>query len=119
MRYTPRVRAVLTRVWDPHPVSVAQALALGRIYGKGINGSRGIISTGASRGRVGAVADPTVGWAGNTVPPQLFTGWNPAAQMTTGTILTTPDGLPGTSLPLGSGSPLDSAMATIMQGSTG
>jgi hypothetical protein len=117
--YVPRVTAYVQRYWQPHPVSVVSAIALGDLYGRGISGHAGTIATETGRpGRAGAAANPATGFTGYAQPPQLFTGWNPAAQKDTGTPLRDPVGLPGTSLPLGSGSPLDSAMAQIMQGSS-
>lgn len=113
-RFTPRVRNMIARHNDAHPYSVWLARALGDSYGRGINGSRGTIATGLSRNGAGPIADPSVGFAGYGQPPQIFTGWNPGAQGSVGTPLTTPGGLPGTSL--STGSPLDSAMAQIMQG---
>lgn len=113
--FVPRVTTVVTRVWHANPWSVYAAQALGDLYGRGISGHAGTIASGASRNGAGRVADPSVGWSGYTAPPQLFTGWNPAYQMTVGTpIKGGLDGLPNTSLP--AGGPLDSAMAQIMQG---
>lgn len=117
-RFVPRVVPSVTLWHAPHPVSVFSAAALGDLYGRGINGHAGTISTGASRAAAGAAADPATGYAGYAQPPQLFTGWNPAAQAASGTPIRDPGGLPGTSLPLGSASPLDTAMVTIMQGSS-
>lgn len=114
--YRPRVLSHVVRTWLPHPVSVQQAQALGDLYGRGINGQRGTIATEASRNGAGAVDDPSVGFAGYGRVPHLFTGWNPAAQPHTGTVIKTPGGLPDTSLPAWSGSPLQSAMAQIFQG---
>jgi|HubBroStandDraft_4_1064222.scaffolds.fasta_scaffold01801_5 hypothetical protein len=116
--YTPRVTAVVQRIWGPHPISVVSAIALGDLYGRGINGDTGHIATQTSRPyKPGESADPAAGFTGYGQPPQLFTGWNPGYQTEVGTPLTDPVGLPGTSLP-GSGSPLDAAMAQIMQGSS-
>jgi hypothetical protein len=106
--YIPLVRAFVVRVWQPHPVAVAYARELGDIYGRGIDGGRGTIIANSS-------ADS--GFMGYAAPPQLFTGWNPAYQSQVGTPLVTPGGLPGTSVPGGSG-PLDSAMAQIMAGTS-
>jgi hypothetical protein len=117
--YTPRITPYLTRYHDPHPVSVVSAIILGDLYGRGINGHAGTISTASGRPwKPGKSANPATGFTGYAQPPQLFTGWNPGYQTEVGTPLTDPTGLPGTSLPLGSGSPLDSAMAQIMQGSS-
>jgi hypothetical protein len=118
-RFTPRITAYVTRYHDPHPISVFQAIALGDLYGRGIDGHAGTISTGSGRPwKPGREADPATGFTGYAQPPQLFTGWNPGYQVQVGTPLKDPVGLPGTSLPLGSASPLDSAMAQIMQGSS-
>lgn len=116
-RYQPQVNQYVTLERRPHPVSVDYALALGDLYGRGIRGLVGTISTGSSRGRGGHVADPSAGFAGYAQPPQLFTGWNPAYQTAVGTPLKGPSGLPDTSAPLGSTSPMDSAMNQIMAGS--
>ena len=117
-RFTARVVCYVTRAWAPHPVSVASAVALGDLYGRGISGHAGTISTGASRTTTGRAADPSTGFTGYAQPPQLFTGWNPKAQTSVGTpIRDGTGGLPATSLPAGSGSPLDAAMAQIMAGS--
>jgi len=106
--YGSLARTVLVRVWQPHPIAVAYARALAVIYGAGISGRRGTIIAGSS-------ADS--GFAGYASPPQLFYGWNPAYQRQVGTPLITPGGLPGTSVP-GASSPLDSAMAQIMAGTS-
>lgn len=118
-RFAAKVESRVVQVWHAHPVSVSQAVALGDIYGRGINGSRGTISTGSSRSFGGAAADPAVGWAGYTAPPQLFTGWNPAYQAHVGTPIkdAAANSLPYTSVPLGSASPMDAAMSSIMAGS--
>jgi hypothetical protein len=117
--YTPRVVTVVQRLWQPHPISVVSALALGDLYGRGISGHTGTIATETSRPyQPGQVANPAAGFTGYAQPPQLFTGWNPGYQTEVGTPFRDPGGLPGTSLPLGSGSPLDAAMAQIMQGSS-
>jgi hypothetical protein len=105
--YAARVRQVITEVHEAHPVSVAYSLELADIYGRGIDGGRGTIL------RNGSAAD---GFTGYAQPPQLFTGWNPAYQQDVGTPLTTPGGLPGTAVPLGAASPLDSAVAQIFAG---
>jgi hypothetical protein len=116
-RFTPRVTTYVTRWWNPHPVSVYSAVALGDLYGRGINGHAGTISTEASRNGVGKSANPATGWTGYTdVPQGLFTGWNPAYQKDVGTPIKDPSGLPNTSVP-GGGSPLDAATAAIFAGS--
>lgn len=115
--FRPRIRVNIVPVWGPHPVSVASALALGDLYGRGISGHAGTISTGASRNDAGRSANPATGFTGYAQPPQLFTGWNPDYQRHVGTPLKDPIGLPGTSAPSGGASPLDSAMAQIMAGS--
>ena len=118
-RFTARVVPYLTLWHAPHPVSVYSAVALGDLYGRGINGHAGHIATESGRPwKPGKTPNPATGFTGYAQPPQLFTGWNPAYQTQTGTPLRDPSGLPGTSLPLGSASPLDTAMATIMQGSS-
>jgi hypothetical protein len=106
--FTPRVITVITRLWQPHPIAVAYARAIGDGWGKGIDGQRGTIIANSS-------ADS--GFMGYAQPPQLFAGWNPRYQTSVGTTLTTPGGLPGTSVP-GANSPMDSAMATIMAGTS-
>jgi len=106
--YLPRIKTILVEVWEPHPVSAAYSRAIARVWGRGINGQRGTIIANSS-------ADD--GWMGYTQPPQLFSGWNPAYQTEVGSPLITPGGLPNTSVPGGT-SPLDSAMATIMAGTS-
>lgn len=108
--FVPGVRNYLTRVLLPHPIAVANARGLARIYGPGISGGRGTILANTT-------ADDSPGFFGWAAPPQLFLGWNPADQTHVGTSLTTPGGLPDTSIPGGSG-PLDSAMAQIVAGTS-
>ena len=106
--FAPRTADIITRVWLPAPVAVAYSRAIARIWGKGISGDRGSIIANSS---------PDDGFAGYAAPPQVFVGWQPGYQLQVGTPLTTPGGLPGTSVP-GSVSPMDSAMAAIMMGTS-
>lgn len=103
--FTPKIATAITRFWLPHPVSVAMARSMGRTWGHGIDGQSGTIKPTPPE------------YAGYVAPPQLFTGWNPAEQAHVGTPLLTLNQLPATSLPLGSDSPLDTAMASINAGS--
>lgn len=113
--WLPRVDRLVVNKWRPHPISVASARALGDLYGRGISGHAGTISTGSSRPRAGHTGDPAVGFAGYAQPPQLFTGWNPAYQTQTGTVLRNASDLPSTSQP-GATGPLDAAMLQITAG---
>lgn len=86
-------------VREAHPFSQAIASALGRLYGRGINGHAGAVRYGY----------PAIGtrdrFGGYVFPPQLFIGWNPN-RVASGTIRPTPGGLPGTQAPAGINSAL-------------
>lgn len=102
----PKVIRYTTPVHAAHPISVGMSVALGNLYGRGINGQNGTIRYGY----------PDIGtrskYQGYVNPPQLFTGWNPRTAAG-GAIRRTPGGLPGTQAPPGYISPLLQAAATV------
>lgn len=95
------------------PQAVAQAVGLGWLFGKAINGSEG--GNGAIRygGGPGDIQAQRSNFTGYAFPPQIFKGYS-ARRVAAGAIRNMPASMPSTSTPDSLlASPLQRAMAAV------